>query len=166
MVWIGVFLWRGQNCRILEQVGKFHQDHLEDPIKNQLGHRCCVLPALKVLQVLASYWSLLMLPRVLPPDLKAPDDQYVKDTWRRKWKPIPVYLSGECQGQRSLAGYSPWGHRVGHHQVTKTHTHTHDGAFPVAQWLKKSACNAEASSDYGWIPGSGSSLGGGDGNPL
>ena len=47
-----------------------------------------------------------------------------------------------------------------------THTHTHDGAFPVAQWLKKSACNEEASSDYGWIPGSGSSLGGGDGNPL
>ena len=47
-----------------------------------------------------------------------------------------------------------------------THTHTHDGAFPVAQWLKKSACNAEASSDYDWIPGSGSSLGGGDGNPL
>ena len=25
------------------------------------------------------------------------------------WKPTPVFLSGEFQGQRSLAGYSPWG---------------------------------------------------------
>ena len=106
-----VFLWREQNCRILEQVGKFHQDHLEASIKNQLGHRCGVLPALKVLQVPASYWNLLMLPRVLPQDLKALDDQYVKDAWRRKWQPIPVYLSGECQRWRSLAGYSPWGHK-------------------------------------------------------
>ena len=31
--------------------------------------------------------------------------------WRRKWQPIPVFLPGEFQGQRSLAGYSPWGHK-------------------------------------------------------
>ena len=29
--------------------------------------------------------------------------------WRRKWKHTPVFLPGECHGQRSLAGYSPWG---------------------------------------------------------
>ena len=29
--------------------------------------------------------------------------------WRRKWQPTPVFLLGESQGQRSLAGYSPWG---------------------------------------------------------
>ena len=34
--------------------------------------------------------------------------------WRRKWQPTPVFLPGESGGQRSLAGYSPWGHRVGH----------------------------------------------------
>ena len=28
--------------------------------------------------------------------------------WRRAWKPTPVFLLGECHGQRSLAGYSPW----------------------------------------------------------
>ena len=28
---------------------------------------------------------------------------------RRKWQPTPVILPGEFQGQRSLAGYSPWG---------------------------------------------------------
>ena len=29
--------------------------------------------------------------------------------WRRKWQPTLVFLPGEYQGQRSLAGYSPWG---------------------------------------------------------
>ena len=31
--------------------------------------------------------------------------------WRRKWQPTPVFLPGEFQGQRSLAGYSPRGHK-------------------------------------------------------
>ena len=26
-----------------------------------------------------------------------------------EWQPTPVFLPGEYQGQRSLAGYSPWG---------------------------------------------------------
>ena len=34
-----------------------------------------------------------------------------KTPWRRKWQPTPVFLPGESQGQRSLVGYSPWGHR-------------------------------------------------------
>ena len=29
--------------------------------------------------------------------------------WRRKWQPTPVLLPGKSHGQRSLAGYSPWG---------------------------------------------------------
>ena len=29
--------------------------------------------------------------------------------WRRKWQPTPVFLPGKSHGQRSLAGYSPWG---------------------------------------------------------
>ena len=29
--------------------------------------------------------------------------------WRRKQQPTPVFLPGESRGQRSLAGYSPWG---------------------------------------------------------
>ena len=31
-----------------------------------------------------------------------------KIPWRSKWQPIPVVLSGESHGQRSLVGYSPW----------------------------------------------------------
>ena len=33
-----------------------------------------------------------------------------------------VLLPGESLGQRNLAGYSPWGHRVKHHRATDTHT--------------------------------------------
>ena len=29
----------------------------------------------------------------------------------RKWQPTPVFLPGKPHGQRSLAGYNPWGHR-------------------------------------------------------
>ena len=34
-----------------------------------------------------------------------------KIPWRRKRQPTPVFLLGESQGQRSLAGYSPWGYK-------------------------------------------------------
>jgi len=34
--------------------------------------------------------------------------------WRRAWQPTPVFLPGESPGQRSLVGYSPWGHKVSH----------------------------------------------------
>ena len=39
------------------------------------------------------------------------------DSWvkkipqRRKWQPIPVFLPGKFHGQRSLVGYSLWGHK-------------------------------------------------------
>ena len=31
--------------------------------------------------------------------------------WSRKWQSTLVFLPGESHGQRSLAGYSPWGHK-------------------------------------------------------
>ena len=34
-----------------------------------------------------------------------------EDPLRRKWQSIPVFLPRESHGQRSLAGYSPWGHK-------------------------------------------------------
>ena len=34
--------------------------------------------------------------------------------WTRKWPPTPIFLPGKFHRQRSLAGYSPWSHRVGH----------------------------------------------------
>ena len=34
-----------------------------------------------------------------------------KIPWRREWQPTPLFLPGESHGQRSLADYSPWGHK-------------------------------------------------------
>ena len=31
--------------------------------------------------------------------------------WSRKWQPTPVFLPGKFHKQRSLAGYSPRGHK-------------------------------------------------------
>ena len=33
-----------------------------------------------------------------------------KTPWRREWQPTAVFLPGESHAQRSLEGYSPWGH--------------------------------------------------------
>ena len=34
-----------------------------------------------------------------------------KNPWSRKWQPAPAFLPGKVHGQRSLVGYSPWGHK-------------------------------------------------------
>ena len=34
-----------------------------------------------------------------------------KVPWRRAWQPTPVFLPEESHGQRSLADFSPWGHK-------------------------------------------------------
>ena len=47
-----------------------------------------------------------------------------KIPWSRKWQPTPVLLPGKFHGQRSLAGYSPWGREgsdVTHSRRTEHH---------------------------------------------
>ena len=44
-----------------------------------------------------------------------------KILWRRKRQPSPVFLPGKFHGQRSLAGYSPWG---GKESDTTEHNHS------------------------------------------
>ena len=49
--------------------------------------------------------------------------------WRRKWQPTPVSLPGKSYGQRSLAGYSPWGRkRAGHDLATKQQQQREDSS--------------------------------------
>ena len=55
-----------------------------------------------------------------------------KILWRRKWIPTPVFLPGKFHGERSLAGYSPWGHEESDTTecaCTHTHTHTHTHTY-------------------------------------
>jgi len=35
-----------------------------------------------------------------------------KISWRREWQATPVFLLGKFHGQRGLAGYSSWGHKL------------------------------------------------------
>ena len=45
-------------------------------------------------------------------DMRLGFDPWVgKIPWRRHWPPTPVFLPGRSHGQRSLAGYSPQGHK-------------------------------------------------------
>ena len=68
-----------------------------------------------------------------------------KIPWRRKWQPTPVFLPGKSHGQRSLVGYSPWGHkRVGHNWATKQQwfkwVFQHVATLSWAAWFCKQAC--------------------------
>ena len=69
-----------------------------------------------------------------------------KIPWRRKWKPTPVFLPGKCHGQRSLAGYSPWGHKD---SDTKYTTNVTEEGLPW--WLsgEEPACQRHQRRDRG-----------------
>ena len=86
--------------------------------------------------------------RSLPATRETPVQSLGQILWRRKWQPIPVFLPGKSNGWRSLAGYSPWGCRVGHDWVTSllhacqwaqcrrhTHTHTHRVLRHARKWM-------------------------------
>ena len=47
---------------------------------------------------------------------------------RQGWQPTPVFLPREFYGQRSLTGYSPWGHKES--DMTEWLTHMHAYTHP------------------------------------
>ena len=56
--------------------------------------------------------SVAQMAKHLPAMRETGFDPWVgKIPWRRKWKSTPVLLLGESHGQRSLVGYSLWGHK-------------------------------------------------------
>ena len=51
-----------------------------------------------------------------------------KIPWRREWPPTPVFLLEKSHGQRSLVGYSSWGHiESDTTEQLSTHTHPYNG---------------------------------------
>ena len=48
-----------------------------------------------------------------------------KIPWRRAWQHASVFLPGKSHGQRSLAGYSPWGHKELDMTEVTQHTYRH-----------------------------------------
>ena len=92
-----------------------------------------------------------------------------KIPWRRKWQSISVFLPGKSHGQRSLVGYSSWGHKES--DMTE-HTGTHFECtslvspvnlsfltlplgFPVGAYGKESTCQWRRCQKRGLIPGVG-----------
>ena len=67
--------------------------------------------------LLKVYWASQVAQVVNNPPANAEDmrlgfDPWIgKIPWRRAWQPTQVFLPRESQGQRSLADYSPWGHK-------------------------------------------------------
>ena len=57
-----------------------------------------------------------------------------KNPWRREWQPTPVFLPGQSHGQRSLAGYSPWGHKES----------------DTTEWLNNNNSKQNKSDFWGW----------------
>ena len=47
-----------------------------------------------------------------------------EDPWKRKWQPTPVFLPADFHGQKSLAGYSPCGHKESD-TTERLRTHAH-----------------------------------------
>ena len=86
----------------------------------------------------------------------------------RRWQPTPVFLPGKFQGQRYLAGYSPWGHkesdtteRLSRHAPSELSnpdclalTSTWSRTSLVVQWLRFHVPNAGGMDS---IPGLGGS---------
>ena len=68
-----------------------------------------------------------------------------EDPLEKEWQPTPVFLPGKSHGDRSLAGYSPWGCKepdtTGQLVYTHTHTHTHTHTICIwqsVQWPEQS----------------------------
>ena len=103
--------------------------------KQEQGYVVCLptvplLPGwlhLRTTQWFLPYWSTNNAHRYLqclPAMQEDPGSILGKILWSREWQPTPVFLPGESQGQRSLAGYSSlWGRRVGHDWATKKNYH-------------------------------------------
>ena len=107
-----------------------------------------------------------------PPAMKVFDPRGRKIPWRRARQPTSVFLPGESHGQRSLAGYSPWGRKesdttelVTHtqthtqthththrHTHTHTHTHTQTHGFPGGASVKEPACQCRKHKRHGFDP--------------
>ena len=60
--------------------------------------------------------------------------------WRAKWQPTPAFLPGKSHGERSLAGYSLWGHKESDTTERLAHRHTNLLPWPPKPYMIRSPC--------------------------
>ena len=65
-----------------------------------------------------------------------------KIPWRRAWQPTQIFLPRESHEQRSLAGYSPWGHKeLDPTEWLSRHAHKgSSGNLRVGRKIERSPC--------------------------
>ena len=76
----------------------------------------------RVRRKIASHYRLAQMVKNLPAVQETRFNPWIrKIPWISEWLSTPILLPGEFHGQRSLAGYSPWGRRV--RQLSDHHSH-------------------------------------------
>ena len=70
-----------------------------------------------------------------------------EDPRRRAWQPIPLFLPGECHGQRSLTGYGSWSHKELDTTEATEHACMHFSAIKKNETLPFAA-NMDGPRDY------------------
>ena len=71
-----------------------------------------------------------------------------KIPWKRAWHPTPVFFPRESHGQKSLAGYSPWGCKES--DTTEQLSFIH--SFPGCVSGKEPACQCGRHKKHGFDP--------------
>ena len=67
-----------------------------------------------------------------------------KIPWKRAWQPTSVCLPGESHRQRSLEGYSPWGHKESDTTEATEHAHMQMMSKKITYGLKSHPWKEEA----------------------
>ena len=72
---------------------------------------CSFIRSWDFLQLILVFSSLTLVSPMIWQISRASNERCIfgKIPWRRDWLPTPVFLPGEFQWQRSLAGCTPWG---------------------------------------------------------
>ena len=68
------------------------------------------------------------------------------------WQPALLVLPRESHGQRSLAGYSKWAHRVGHNRRDLARTHRQWWSPPYTGWVPWASSHYSFTPIFGAIP--------------
>ena len=77
------------------------------PARGELSQPQSLLPSLAEEHIMEWYTHILLPP---PPAPHTPPPKKKISGFRgMRWQPTAVFLPGEFHGQRSPAGYSPWG---------------------------------------------------------
>ena len=95
----------------------------DTPCHYSLSHFLCTMPLEKRKLEYVCCMHVYRLPWCLNKESACnagdPGSGVQKIYWRRKWQPTQVFLPEESHEQRSLVGYSQWGHKeLGTTEVT------------------------------------------------